>query len=530
MQYFTQLGFGRDPFPLAPEPDLFLPADQHALCLRRLESAVRQGQGLVAVAGRAGSGKTMLARRFARELAPGLDLLFLSDPDFSTPRVFLESLAGKLAVPCDASLPESGILERILAVFADPDQARPPLVLVMDDAQRLGADCLDILQRLLDRAPGEARLLRVVLLGRPELEAVLDSAPELRHRAGHLQELGPLSRAETNALIERRLRKAAPLGKPRSLFTWCAVRAIHNAAKGMPGRVVRLCRMALTDLAKESGSKSRRVGLRLVRRCVRLDGGYVPLGLFPIRPVCGPLLSVAALVVVAAGAGALVRYVPAASTVLTGLDRASASVQEETAVKVWGIPALEQAVRGDPPGSQPPARSGPSKPGPLDGLPEELGAIRLLPGETVADLVRDVYGAAGPALMRLVAEANPRLKDLGNVPAGTAVHFPARKSLAKTPPAAMHWVGLALSGDLEKAYAKLRQLRYFNLDCRILPSWSESDGLVFLVVLARPCPDRAAALRAMAQLPLSVQADAQPWNATLMGFVVLGALGPETGR
>ena len=527
MQYFTQLGFGRDPFSLSPDPAFFHPSEQHTGCLRRLETAIRRHRGLTAVIGKAGTGKTMLLRRFLSRLASVIrfDVHFMPDPDFPSARAFMELLCVRVSGRRpDSLLTDEEIMERIgkalLLNHADQRQT----VLIVDDAQRLRPECLDVLRRLLDNGPESDGPLQIVLFGRPELEAAVKDAD-----GGRLW-LEPLSRGGTAALVGHRLERAMPSGQPRpSLFTRCALLAIHKATGGYPGRVVRLCRMALASMASQGGQ---RVTVRLVRRCVREDGGRVLDRRRFCRPALGPALAVAMVVLLAAGAGALVRYVPMVSNVLTGLERATAAV-ESTTGQILDVPVLEPAVRGDPPEHRPPYgfpvgnRADTVEPLPLADLPGSLGIIRIMPGETVSELVRRVYGAESPGLLRLVAQANPGLGDLSRVPAGSPVRFPAREALVASLPANAYWVGLSSSNQLERAYAQLRQYGYFGLDCRILSSWSDEDGLLFLVTLAAPYPDRAAALAALAGLPLALQPMAEPWNAALMGYVVLGALGPD---
>ncbi len=239
------------------------------------------------------------------------------------------------------------------------------------------------------------------------------------------------------------------------------------------------------------------------------------------RAFLGPALTLAAAVFLAAGAGILVRYVPGASSVLTGLNRATAAVESVTEPadeQALPVPVLQSAVRGDESDNPPPKKHAPAE------LPDILGQLRLMPGETLPQVIQDIYGSVDPGIIRMVAEANPGLGLPDQAAPGIIVRFPADKSLARTVPVGTSWIGLSASGRLERAYAQLRQYRYFDLDCRILVSWSESDGLIFLVTLATPVSTEAEVRKALASLPLSLQAEARPWDSARAGFMILGSL------
>jgi general secretion pathway protein A len=108
----------------------------------------------------------------------------------------------------------------------------------------------------------KAKLLQIVLVGRPELQDKLHV--HLRQRLGSTSKTHPLSDAETKAYIQHRVTVAG--GDAQALFTPRALKAICAYAGGVPQRINTLCDKALLT-AYAAGQP--RISAHLVRQGIR---------------------------------------------------------------------------------------------------------------------------------------------------------------------------------------------------------------------------------------------------------------------
>ena len=78
--YLRHFGLRTAPFGITPDPAFFYPGNTRGELLAALLYAVTQGEGIIALTGEVGSGKTMLCRMLAERLPPRIDVLYLLNP------------------------------------------------------------------------------------------------------------------------------------------------------------------------------------------------------------------------------------------------------------------------------------------------------------------------------------------------------------------------------------------------------------------------------------------------------------------
>jgi general secretion pathway protein A len=198
----------------------------------------------------------------------------------------------------------------------------------VDEAQNLSADVLEQVRLLTNLETATQKLLQILLIGQPELRAVL-AQPELRQLAQRVTgryHLEALKRHETIAYIRHRLRVA---GATRDLFSSGALGEIHRLSRGVP-RIINV--IADRALLGAYTREEHRVTGALVRRAASEVYG---------RPVLAPWLRWAALAGAAAGvaliAVAIWRAMPAE-------DSASAAVPPQTIVQTAPAAAAPAAA------------------------------------------------------------------------------------------------------------------------------------------------------------------------------------------
>lgn len=182
-------------------------------------------------------------------------------------------------------------------------------VLIIDEAQSLGADVLEQLRLLTNLETHERKLLQIVLIGQPELRRLLadPGMEQLAQRVVAQYHLGPLSEEETMRYIQHRMEYAGLAGVVP--FDDEAHRRIFRLTRGVPRQVNRLCdrallgayaqRRAVVDMATVQKAWDEIIGADVAAA----DGGLPALG--RLRPDWRPrsmrlAAAVAAAVVVLA--------------------------------------------------------------------------------------------------------------------------------------------------------------------------------------------------------------------------------------
>jgi len=267
---YTQFyGLREKPFSLSPDPRYLFLADSHREALAHLLYGIEQGEGFIAITGEVGTGKTTLCRTLLQRIEPGTEVAFIFNPQLSALEL-LQAISAELGLETgDRTRRElTDQLNRFLLTKRQEDHR---VLLIIDEAQNLAPDALEQVRLLSNLETNTAKLIQIILIGQPELDAILEQ-PSLRQLCQRISvrwRLAPLSTSETREYVRHRLRIAA--GAPRELFTELALREIHRRSQGIPRVINLLCDRAL--LAGYAAS-AKAVGLGLVTQTQKeLRGG-----------------------------------------------------------------------------------------------------------------------------------------------------------------------------------------------------------------------------------------------------------------
>jgi general secretion pathway protein A len=117
-------------------------------------------------------------------------------------------------------------------------------VLIIDEAQNLSVELLEQVRLLSNLETSQHKLLRIVLIGQPELKALLakHELRQLNQRITARYHLRNLTLAETETYIGHRLSIS---GARRPLFTKSAMQVIYKHSKGTPRLINVICDRAL---------------------------------------------------------------------------------------------------------------------------------------------------------------------------------------------------------------------------------------------------------------------------------------------
>lgn len=426
--YLQSFGLREKPFALSPDPRYLFLAESHREALAHLLYGVDQGEGFIAVVGEVGTGKTTLCRTLLQRLGAETEVAFLFNPDLS-PIELLESVCTEFGVSVPGGASRRDLLERINEFLVHNKRQGRRVLLIIDEAQNLPDETLEQVRLLSNLETETSKLIQIVLLGQPELEAKLASEGlrQLRQRISVWWTLGPLTRSETADYVRHRLRVAG--GASRSCFRERALREVHRRSLGVPRVVNILCERALLAAYADD---ARDVDVRHVRRAVTelASGRPATAGARARRFVLHPAwFAAAGIAAIAFGAWQLLAsagWLPPAlgssrerPAVATQRQELPATVTPSRQLPSVAAPPPSQPVVGLPGSAEPvevgdPADSlGDEEPSASAPAPPDLGVLLANAGGPEADA-----SAVGALLESWTLDASPPLPSLAELEPG----------------------------------------------------------------------------------------------------------------
>lgn len=242
--YLAHFGLRELPFGLTPDTAYAYATRAHQEALNTLLIASTHGEGFIKITGEVGTGKTLLCRRFLASLGSDCVTCYLPNP-LLTPATLLLALADELELKLSPQASEYELLkainEELLALAAEGRR----VIVCVDEAQALPLKSLETLRLVSNLETEKRKLLQVVLLGQPELDArlALSSMRQLRQRIAFHYRLTGMDRPELRHYLHHRLHVAGRHGV--ELFSAGAIAALQRATGGTPRLVNILAHKAL---------------------------------------------------------------------------------------------------------------------------------------------------------------------------------------------------------------------------------------------------------------------------------------------
>jgi general secretion pathway protein A len=241
--YQEYYGLLRPPFEMTPDPTFLYLGPVHQEGLSTLVYAVRARKGFVLLTGEVGTGKTTLVHALLAQLDPDTAAAFVFNPRLE-PLDFLRVVFEEYGIDetCRTKADFLIALNRFLVRRLEQDRAT---LLIVDEAQTLSAEMLEEIRLLSNLETPKSKLLQIMLVGQPELAALL-ARPELRQLRQRIvmrYHLEPFAADETAEYVIERLRLAGHSGK--EIFRRSALRAIHQVTGGIPRLINIVCDSAL---------------------------------------------------------------------------------------------------------------------------------------------------------------------------------------------------------------------------------------------------------------------------------------------
>lgn len=230
--YTTHFGLNAVPFSITPDPHYLYLSKRHREALAHLLYGVNEGPGFVLLTGEVGTGKTTLCRCLIEQLPTNVDVALLLNPRLSS-RELLEALFDELKIEYRADFSSKDFIDTLYGYLLTAHSVERRTVLILDEAQNLSPEVLEQVRLLTNLETANQKLLRIILVGQPELKNLLrrNNLRQLSQRITARYHLLPLSLRDTQAYINHRL---AISGARSPLFTSKATRLVYRYSNGVP--------------------------------------------------------------------------------------------------------------------------------------------------------------------------------------------------------------------------------------------------------------------------------------------------------
>jgi general secretion pathway protein A len=251
--YKEYFGFVEMPFSIVPNSRYLFLSQRHQEAMQNLQAGLGDGGGFAMLTGEVGTGKTTVAKAMLASLDDQTQAGLILNPTFSNIEL-LEAVCDEFEIdyPEQASLKQ--LSQAIHSFLLDSHEQGVQTLLVIDEAQHLAADVLEQLRLLTNLETDSRKLLKVLLVGQPELQQHLQTNQlrQLAQRITGRYHLLPLNAQETGKYIAFRLETA---GAQQMLFSNRAVKSIAQYTHGIPRLINLVCDKAL-QLSFHQGEKT----------------------------------------------------------------------------------------------------------------------------------------------------------------------------------------------------------------------------------------------------------------------------------
>ncbi len=369
--YTEHFHLREEPFSITPDPAFVYMSPRHREALGHLLYGTGRHGGFVQLTGEVGTGKTTIVRTLLAQDLDGVDAAVILNPRQSE-HEFLASICDELHIPYPAGASQKTLVDTLNAHLLDAHRNGRRTVLIIDEAQNLNRDVLETVRLLTNLETHKDKLLRIMLVGQPELAELLarDDLRQVAQRITARFHLTALQPRETREYIAHRLRTAG--GDPR-LFDDAAMRRVHQLSGGTPRLINIICDRALLGAyAAGETAVSREMVDRAAVEALGEQGLKLPRRL--------PEWALPAALTATILLGAVLLWPGSKPVPLTATERAQGTAAAAVAVEDPASPAPPAAPEPQPhagPGPAP-AAGQPAGSAPLQGLAGRLTELAAL--------------------------------------------------------------------------------------------------------------------------------------------------------
>lgn len=268
--YEAFFGFEQQPFACTPNTRFWFLSDTHDVALRTLLYGIESRSGFLVLTGEVGSGKTTTIRALLNHLSDDVETSLILNPLLSTIDL-IQSINKDFGLESEERNVQAQ-LQLLNSYLLEKDRDGKNAVVIIDEAQNLSFEALEMARMLSNLETESHKLLTVVLVGQPELEARLQEK-QLRQLAQRIQihsKIVPLSLEQTKDYIRHHLSCSGE--KVAAHFDDKAIQRIYKKTRGIPRLINNLCRMSLMAAFTQN---THTVDKKIITRALREVPPYV---------------------------------------------------------------------------------------------------------------------------------------------------------------------------------------------------------------------------------------------------------------
>ena len=241
--YKAYFGLIAKPFELVPNPLFLFNSHSHKKAINYLTYGVQERAGFIMLVGEVGSGKTTIIRDIISRLNDDIALSQVFNTS-SNARQILAMINEDFGLVVDGK-DKVALLRDLNDYLVALHTAGKRAVIIIDEAQNLTPAVLEEIRLLSNLEAKNAKLVQIVLVGQPELQAII-TQPELRQLRQRISvhcQLEPLTREETEEYVFHRLATAGN----RHALMWHdgAFDVLFEYSEGWPRMINVFCDFAL---------------------------------------------------------------------------------------------------------------------------------------------------------------------------------------------------------------------------------------------------------------------------------------------
>lgn len=241
--YTDYFGFTDKPFNVSPDPKFLYLSGKHQEALASMFYGIQEKKGFISVIGEVGTGKTTLLRSLLNDLDEKTETVLLFNTNVTFEHL-LKNILWDLNIPTHNEC-KLELIQLLNMFLLEKHSTGGNVALIIDEAQNLSPEVLEEFRMLSNLETEKEKLLQIVLVGQPELNAKLKS-PDLRQltqRIGINCYLTPLNHEDIVKYISHRLTVAGC--RDNHLFSKKAINLICKHSGGIPRIINILCDNAL---------------------------------------------------------------------------------------------------------------------------------------------------------------------------------------------------------------------------------------------------------------------------------------------
>lgn len=241
--YKAYWGLKEKPFENTPDPRFLFFSHDHLEATTRLTYAVEERKGAALLSGEYGCGKTVISRQLFEVLPPDrYDIALVTNP-LLAPAEMLREICIQLGIENSGRRLKTQLLTILNEHLYENMKKGKDTVVVVDEAQTIkNPGTLEELRLLLNFQLNDRFLLTLILIGQPELRAMINGFKQLKQRLAISYHLNPLNKEDSRSYIFHRMKVA---GVEKKFFTGEACELVWKMSEGVPRVINTICDMCL---------------------------------------------------------------------------------------------------------------------------------------------------------------------------------------------------------------------------------------------------------------------------------------------